>query len=294
MKRQGSPLLLVDSGNILFGHLGKKRLQAEDLLSATAIGEIYRDLGYDAMAVGPYDLANGVEFLHQLARHGIPWVSANLLTPEGEALLTPWVVRQRGPYRIGILALTAAESGPGYRIAPWQEVLPRHLDTLFSRGADFLVLLSNLDQASNTVIAERYPQINLIVSADPMAGNMVPRIHRNTLFSQSHSLGKYLGILHIKWTEVGLWQETIQQRDPAVTQLLNAYRLAGERPGLTADEAARLRQQEGRLERVETTTSPSGGTFTFTFLPLSAHVADDVLVQRQIEQVRGEIVRQDR
>ncbi len=81
----GSPdnILLLDSGNLLFkrGRIGHGPNQ--DRLTAKAIIQAYKDIGYDAVGVGPLDLAGGIDLLLKSQAQGFPWVSANITDSRG-------------------------------------------------------------------------------------------------------------------------------------------------------------------------------------------------------------------
>jgi len=291
LRKQGDPLLLLDSGNILFERLDRKHLLGQDAQSATAITEIYANLGYDAMAVGPHDLAYGPELLTESFLAGTPWISANLLTLSGKPLLPPWIIRDVQESRVGILGLTAATTmAEDYHIASWQEILPQYVEELSIR-CDFIILLSSLDQTANEAIADTYPQINLILTADPQAGNTVPHLHRNTLFSQSHSRGKYLGIMQIDWPDTGVWKGAIEGNASIIPQLRSYYeKTTRDADDLTSSEIGKLQRKLEWLGRLQDDVSPSArGIYSFTFQSLSSHIKSDMLVHERIQRLKQEI-----
>jgi len=74
---KNAPLpLLLDAGNLLFKQ--PTVAHAQELLTAAGLMEIYQQMAYDAVAVGPYDLAAGIEFLKNGHPQEFPWLSANL------------------------------------------------------------------------------------------------------------------------------------------------------------------------------------------------------------------------
>jgi hypothetical protein len=62
-----------------------------------------------------------------------------------------------------------------------------------------------LSNADNYLIAKKYPEISIIISADTRYANLSPVINYNTLITQTASRGKYLGFIKIFWGETSGW-----------------------------------------------------------------------------------------
>lgn len=302
MKTNTGTSLLVDSGNLLFKSSDGKNLLDQDILSAQTILDIYRTIGYDALAVGPYDLTAGIDLLLASLQAGSPWISANLLTNNGSPVFPPWVIRQTsdGQGKVGILALTAKTSLPeGYTIARWQEVLPAYLDMLYP-SCNFIVLLSNLSSEENEEIAGRYPQIHLIISSDQKKGNVPPRLVQNTMLTQTHTRGKYLGILKMDWPETGIWQNTPENSSGVITGLLEGINrqltTLTENPGqrddplLTGIHAKKSILQEA----ADGKRGAEGGKWTFQFRALTDAINESAPINRKIAELKAEIVANSR
>lgn len=243
--------LLLDAGNILFSTDSQSNILEQDTLSANAIIDIYNAIGYDAMNIGPYDLSNGIDFLVESFLSGTPWISANLFDVAGNALFPPWVIRQTPEGTIGIIGLTSEINVPGsFRTRNWREILPPQIDEL-DLLCDFIIVLSNLDSASNAVIAESYPQIHLLLSTDPKRGNVTPYLINNTLMSQTHTRGKYLGVLNISWTPLKIWQKYLETEPSIVNSLLETFNThvdSKDVPSNTLDSYGKVNSHREHLE----------------------------------------------
>ena len=212
--------MFVDSGNLLFK---AETLPPETLKTATLVAEgvlqATRKMGGTLSGVGSRDLAAGLDFLRK--QHTPPaftWLSLNVVDPvSGKPLFTPVLFRQAGTLKIAIMALTdhtlAPQQGNGFKVAPWQDVLPRALAELQGK-ADFILLLSNYSVIENKVIAETCHDLDLILQSGHVAGNMQPFQIAQTLIAQTDTRGKYLGVLDINWQVHGHWNEMEKPSQP--------------------------------------------------------------------------------
>jgi len=286
--------LLVDSGNVLFKNRDGLQLPSQEHLSARAILDIYSALGYDAMAVGPYDLAGGLDLLIDSRMEGTPWISTDLVDKSGDPVFPPWIIREKDGSRIGILGLTGKTRLPaGYAVRHWGQALAQYVEALFP-ACDFLILLSNLDDAANTAIAEAYPQIQLIISASRTAGNVVPRLYNNTVFTQSHLRGKYLGILNVTWPNHAIWRDTPASAPAVVPALFDLLEKGaaggGEEP--VRQKTLRLMTALGAIQTPD--DKPVGGSYTYSFMSLSEQIRDTEWVKGRIRQLKAEIAAANR
>lgn len=265
----------------------------QDILSAKAILDIYKIIGYDAMAVGPHDLAAGIDLLVDSLLKGSPWISANLITNEGRTVFPPWVIKETPGGNIGILGLTADASLPdGYKLARWEETLPQYLDKL-SPACDFIILLSNLDNEVNDAIALKFPQIYLIISADQKKGNIPPALVRNTLLTQTHTRGKYLGILTVSWSKLKIWQSALQNDSKILPEILTLLDTQIKTRAESNDDETILNMLQAYRSRLtsfaENVDTSEGGTFTFQFRSLPKHIEESAKINDRISQLKAEI-----
>lgn len=164
---------------------------------------------YDAIAVSNTDLTAGLPFFRSQENTKLPWVSANLFTHDGERVFLPFVIKEAPELLVGIVGLTGGQTklSEDFVIRSWQDTLSKQLEILNER-CDLIIVLSNLESKENIKIAETFPEVDLILSADKRRGN-VPGypIRKSTLLSQTANRGRYLGKLDISWYDGVTWKD---------------------------------------------------------------------------------------
>ena len=160
------------------------------------------------MAVGPYDLAAGIEFLKTGQAKDFPWLSANLTDKAGNPIFKATKIVQRDGIKIGLIGLTGkvAATSQGIMVGDWRKVLPGHLQQM-TKDCQLIVALSSLSGADNTELARQFPEVHIVITADQQRGSVAPALERDTLMTQTMSQGKYLGVLSIDWTPGGSWDK---------------------------------------------------------------------------------------
>lgn len=183
--------------------------------------QIYKNIGYDAVAIGPLDMAAGIEFLQASASQDFPWISANILDDQNNALFRQWKSKNIQGIEVIITALSAPpkELPPAIKVAPWESILPVLLEKLTQgKNKPFIVLLSTLSTEENRLIAEQYPVINLLLGASQHHRNASPQVINNTLVTQTEKQGQYQGVLEISFGKQRIWE---QDREKQVADLQN-------------------------------------------------------------------------
>lgn len=261
------PVLLVDSGNILFKKDKKEKLRHQDRVSAKAIQEMYRAMGYTAMAVGPRDLLDGVGGILEGLSSGTPWVSANVFTTDDSPLFPPWIIFEEDGLRIGVIGLTgpANRQHEAFHVVPWRSVLPDIVERL-SLSCDFLILLSNMDDDDNRALAAEFPEICLLISANTKKGNMVPTRDNRTLVTQTHTRGKYFGSVTIH-PDSPFW----------------------EHPPL-AENSSTANQPPAQSRRAESEEVPQNEEgFSYRFRSLTSRIPDSPAIREIISELKSNI-----
>ncbi|MBI4603739.1 MAG: hypothetical protein HY721_17430 [Planctomycetes bacterium] len=161
LRASGRQVLLVDGGSSLFPieDRVKEADLPEALRSAELIIEAYNRMGYQALAVGAFDLAAGLEELQRLQKRAkFPFLSANLADKETGRLYFPaHAVVEVGGVRVGIFGLTLNTLGKVYlgKVAPAAVVTDpllaarRCLEELRGK-ADLVIALSHLREETNS------------------------------------------------------------------------------------------------------------------------------------------------
>lgn len=204
------PALVISSGNMLI----KKGFTPAQLkvasITAEAIVQATRVMGGKVMGVGTQDLEAGLQLLkpfHQPPDFSL--LSANLVAPgNNKPIFAPVSWLSTGELNIAIIGLTdhhGVSANPEFVVLPWEEPLETTLASVRPK-ADFILLLSNYPLAENQSIARRFDQIDCILQAGHVIGNMTPIVIKNTLISQTDIRGKYVGVLDIQWNGHGRWK----------------------------------------------------------------------------------------
>lgn len=190
-------------------------------ITANAVVQATRTMGGNIMGVGNLDLAAGLPLLkavHQPPDFNL--LSANLVAPgTTKPLFAPISWAKAGDLRVAMIGLTdhhAISGGGGFEVLPWEKVLQQTL-AVVQPQADFILLLSNYTLAENQNIARNFGEIDCILQAGHVIGNMAPIIIKNTLISQTDIRGKYVGMLDIQWNGHGRWREAARASSEAAS-----------------------------------------------------------------------------
>jgi 2',3'-cyclic-nucleotide 2'-phosphodiesterase/3'-nucleotidase len=151
-RRHPGQVVLLDAGDMLQGNAFAAYHARSARRGPNPIVEAMNLTGYDAATPGNHDFDWGVPELEQaLADAAFPYVSANLHTLPGDALLvSPFRVLRRGSIRVGVTGFTT----PGamvwnrdqlrgrIRVAPIEPVAARTFEAM-RRSSDLVVVLSH-------------------------------------------------------------------------------------------------------------------------------------------------------
>jgi cytochrome c554/c'-like protein len=297
-KHHNESPLLVDSGNLLFKRSRISKGPSQEKLKADSIVAIYQDLGYDAVGVGPLDLAAGIDFIQLSNKKDFPWVSANIIDTHGKPVFRQWINKELGNTKIAITAITAIPGNTfaGIIIEPWEEMLPAILAQIKQENnAAFVILLSTLSNEENIRIAKLFPSINILIGADVRKRNISPKLMNNCLITQTEKQGKYQGLLEINFGKQRQWGQDSEKQLADLQNKLGAlnWQLSRlEKKTELAENNARHRATLTRLinekqalskqissfkETIsrEKETGPFNDQYTYRFIGLSKKMPDD-------------------
>ncbi len=161
------PFLLVDAGNMvdIFGDFESESSQVIELMNL---------MGYDAAGVGCYEIFHGIDHALEMSNEAsFPFLSATITRKdETGQVFTPYVVKEAGENRVGIMSLCDAASlyrigdpqDTEYGFLPVTAVVDQVLREL-SAKVDFVIVLSQLPHDTNRELVGRYSEIDLVVEA---------------------------------------------------------------------------------------------------------------------------------
>jgi 2',3'-cyclic-nucleotide 2'-phosphodiesterase (5'-nucleotidase family) len=127
-------------------------------------------MGYDAMAIGPYELELGASTLRQrVAEAEFPMLSANVLWSSGIDLVGErYIILQVGSFRVGVIGLTRVPDSQlgDFTVLEPEEVLAVLVPEVDGQ-ADTVIVLTNLSYRSALKLAQTVPGIDLVIAALP-------------------------------------------------------------------------------------------------------------------------------
>ena len=224
LREKKSGVLALDSGALLFKEERIPPDQGQRLTTtAQGIVSAYNKMSFAAVGIARQDLAAGLPFLLALQQKAdFPWLSANLASrTSGKPYFKPHTLLTMAEMNLAVIGLTGNQGANDLLtekdnavILSWEEVLPKEISLLKGR-ADMLILLSSFPAAVNKKIADRHPEIHLILQSGNASGNLPPEMINNTLITQVEQQGKAVGILEIHWNA-----QTKKWGDPSADNLL--------------------------------------------------------------------------
>lgn len=272
------------------------------------IANIYKKIPYDAVAVGPYDLPAGIDFLQETEAKGFPWLSSNIVSADGKPVFKPFLKIRKNGLTIGVIGLTGTVSTlPGQmQISDWRLAIRPLLQSL-SPSCDLVVVLSSLSDEDNKQVMEIHPEVNILISADRRLGNVHPKIVHSTLTAQVMSQGKYLGKLDIEWKKGRPWSHDFSQEVGTLQEQLalinrrvqraeilqqnntepDRIQLMREQRELVVQRLAAIKsQQDKALQEPEPLN-----TFSSSFIALSRNQAESRDVNDALSEMQQKIAR---
>jgi 2',3'-cyclic-nucleotide 2'-phosphodiesterase (5'-nucleotidase family) len=194
--------LLVDAGDTWQGTFISNANKGEAVTRAMNL------MHYDALAVGNHDFDWGQEVLAQRASEaGFPFLAANVVeTRSGRPppYLKPFVVRDLGITRVGIIGLTNPGSGTivkatsiaGLQFLPAADSV-RAVVAEVRKQADIIIVAAHIGTADATQLARDVPGIDVIVAAHDHAPIQTARLEGRTTIVDAGAYAQYLGRLEI-------------------------------------------------------------------------------------------------
>lgn len=194
-------VLNLDAGNLFFSKAPINTVERDEfLLKSDYILKAYNIIRPDALNIGSRDLMFGPGPLLRLKEQAaFPFLSANILHREtGQPLFTPYIIQTIGSKKIGIIGLCGAPSAPLKEtvFADPPSALKKWVAFIADK-CDDIILLSALGLQRDKRLAEQFPGISLIISADPETAVTRPVRINNTWIIRTPKRGQYLGELKI-------------------------------------------------------------------------------------------------
>lgn len=202
--------IVLDAGDALEGQL----ISAVD--KGAAVVKTMSLAGYDAMAVGNHDLDWGRDELALRAKEAsFPFLAANLIdeaTGTTPSFAKPYVVKDLGIAKVGVIGLTTAEPGiikasavKGLRFLSGTEAVSRYIAEV-KRQADIVVLVSHLGSeggtrkylGGDTGVVQNVPGIDLVISGHDHVAFRTARVVGTTRLYETGAYAQNLGRVEVR------------------------------------------------------------------------------------------------
>ncbi len=192
----GDKVVLVDAGNQFSAY--PKSAQEAQLLA-----QLLGDMHYDALNLAEYDFTYGLTFAQQTLS-ALPTVSVNVCSAAGEALAPKYRLKTVGSLRVaflGLLTESALSSANeiaqrSIRLLPADAALAHALDSLAHERPDVIILLLRTqDIGYEKMLAEKFPQLSIIISNSPDLMTNSPTAFGQCLALTAGNDGEYIGQL---------------------------------------------------------------------------------------------------
>ncbi|MDF1553749.1 MAG: multiheme c-type cytochrome [Deferrisomatales bacterium] len=163
-------------------------------------------MGCDALNVGAYDLSLGIDYLLTLRKTAhFPLLSANLTDRNGTLLFDPYLIRTIDGVRVGIFGLLDTQlkldkipGGDALRVSEPEAVAAEITARLKQEGAEFIVLLTNMEGRPLRGLTQSHLPIDLIVGSDKRNQISLPMVTQDTFVTHLDRGGRSVGHLEVE------------------------------------------------------------------------------------------------
>ncbi|MCD6534168.1 MAG: hypothetical protein J7L25_08855 [Deltaproteobacteria bacterium] len=208
MCKEDIPFLVLNGGNLLFQResLKPEKVVAGKLLVDLIISS-YNKMGCDAINVGAYDLSLGVDYLREKEKSAkFPFLSGNILDQHDKHIFTPSIIKTVNGVKVGIfglcddkLKLAKIPGGKKLKVANPLTKAEEISARLKKEGADYIVLLTNLNIRYCRRIGQRGMPIDLIIGSSKKNRISLPILVQETYIAHVERGGKSVGRLDVSF-----------------------------------------------------------------------------------------------
>ena len=162
----GHPVIMAIAGDFLSPSVASSVFKGEQMVATLNAA------GLDYATFGNHEFDFGIDVLKKrMSESTFTWVVSNVLDANGKAIgkAVPYVVRQAGPLKVGIIGLciTSSTIAPAwknqFRFISAAEAAARYLPILKRAGVNAIVALTHLTFEEDRRLAEKFPDIDVIV-----------------------------------------------------------------------------------------------------------------------------------
>ena len=198
LTRDGATTLMLLAGDFLSSSVASTIFKGEQMIAALNAA------GLDVATLGNHEFDFGGDILLQrMAEARWQWVVANAtdrITGKPVGGASPYIIRTVGALKVAILGLCSTEGLPADRIARVEISDPiraaaRYLPMIRRERADVIIALTHLTFDQDRQLAERFPEIDLIVGGHehfPIAATV-----NRTFISKAGSDAKFVARIDV-------------------------------------------------------------------------------------------------
>ncbi len=190
-------LILMDSGDFLNSY---PLTEGNHLMI-----DLMKDFRYDAIGLGEQEYIEGAPFLiNAYLNTGIPLISANIrIQSEKLNQFPPYLIQERGKKKVGIISILFPEVydpffSSNVEVESPISLMENYLNKL-RPAVDLLVLLCHGSYDSGKKMAEKFPQIDVVIAGHTQERKAIQK--NNQMIVQAGRDGEYLGFITINWSE---------------------------------------------------------------------------------------------
>ncbi len=249
--------IFISPGNVLFDtDRGKYRVSTS---KAESILLSLQQMNIQALAVGPYDLAAGMDFLIRANAFFPHLLSLNIYsTTKTNSVFKPSIDINLDRITIKVIGITdpSAPLEPGFYYSDYNLLLSNLLDE--TPQSVFVILLSSLPVEKNFKLLDTYPKIDLLLSSDKDRYAIGPTIYNHSLISQSANRGRYVDLLQIQPGKKNQWAtsnngmvETVKRDIANLKQELKKAENKNKETTKLQDDTKDIQQIKKRIQRYE-------------------------------------------
>jgi 5'-nucleotidase len=193
LAKAGRTPLLVIAGDFLSPSVASSVFKGEQMVAALNAA------GLDLATLGNHEFDFGADVLLQRMKESrFQWVVSNVVDASGRPIggAVPYLVRSFGSLKVGFigLCLTSEQISSdllgGMRLTDPYEAAAKYLPVLKAENVDAIVAVTHLSIAEDRVLAERFPEIDLIVGGHEHYPMTISE--NRTLISKAGSDARYV------------------------------------------------------------------------------------------------------
>ena len=253
--------IVVDAGNLFC----PRNLPADDQRvgfeeKAKLFVNAYRKQGCDALGFGGNDIAAlGLDFAKALEKDaGFPFITTNIVDADGKTFFKPGVIVERAGTKFGFLSLACPTTKlpDGLTVRPPVEATKEAVATLEERGAEIIVVLSNLRKQDIETLSKEVDGVDFILGDQHMSMPRYMEAKANKLLVAAGQKGKYLNLITLNYGDLSkrpfvvrdMGQKFVKELQQLDSRLKRYERLVNS-PPKPGTRAANPERYKGIIER---------------------------------------------